>query len=169
MMGDISAKTVITNRFSVLLKILEAENIKELADEYYSLMLSSHKLIKGALKLLRRLKSEGYKLYITTNGYPEFQYKRIKDARIANFFDGIFISEEIDLRKPTPAFYKYVFNRVPESKLSNILIIGDAQTSDILGGINAGIDTCWYNPKGRKGRYRPTYQIKTYEELEKIL
>ncbi|MEE1054318.1 MAG: HAD hydrolase-like protein [Acutalibacteraceae bacterium] len=90
MMGDISAKTVITNRFSVLLKILEAENIKELADEYYSLMLSSHKLIKGALKLLRRLKSEGYKLYITTNGYPEFQYKRIKDARIANFFDGIF-------------------------------------------------------------------------------
>ena len=169
MMGDISAKTVITNRFSVLLKILEAENIKELADEYYSLMLSSHKLIKGALKLLRRLKSEGYKLYITTNGYPEFQYKRIKDARIANCFDGIFISEEIDLRKPTPAFYKYVFNRVPESKLSNILIIGDAQTSDILGGINAGIDTCWYNPNGRKGRYRPTYQIKTYEELEKIL
>lgn len=169
MMGDISAKTVITNRFSVLLRILEAENVEKLADEYYSLMLSSHKLIKGALKLLRWLKSQGYKLYITTNGYPEFQYKRIKDARIAKFFDGIFISEEIDLRKPTPAFYKYVFNRVPESKLSNLLIIGDAQTSDILGGINAGIDTCWYNPYGKKGRYRPTYQIKTYEELEKIL
>ena len=48
-------------------------------------------------------------------------------------------------------------------------MIGDAQTTDILGGQNAGIDTCWYNPKAKKGRYVPTYEIKYFEELEKIL
>lgn len=168
-MGNISSNSVITNRFRVLLKMLEAKNSDEIANEYYELMLSSHKLIPGALKLLKALKLSGYKLYIATNGYPEFQYKRIKDAKISKFFDGIFISEEIDLRKPTPAFYKYLFNRIPESRLSKYLMIGDAQTSDILGGINAGIDTCWVNPKGKVGRYCPTYQIKNFEELEKIL
>lgn len=168
-MGNINSKSVITTRFLHLLKILEVKNREELANEYYDLMLNSHKLISGALKLLRQLKKLGYKLYITTNGYPEFQRKRIKDAKIEKYFDGIFISEEIDLRKPTPAFYKYVLNRLPESKLSNIIIIGDAQTSDVLGGINSGIDTCWYNPSGRTGRYKPTYEIKYFEELEKIL
>lgn len=168
-MGNISSNSVITNRFRVLLKMLEAKNSDEIANEYYELMLSSHKLIPGALKLLKALKSSGCKLYIATNGYPEFQYKRIKDAKISKFFDGIFISEEIDLRKPTPAFYKYLFNRIPESRLSKYLMIGDAQTSDILGGINAGIDTCWFNPKGKFGRYCPTYQIKNFEELEKII
>ena len=103
-MGNVNSKSVITNRLKVLLKMLEAENSEEITEEYYSLMLSSHKLISGALKLIRNLKKAGYKLYIATNGYPEFQYKRIKDAKIANYFDGIFISEEIDLRKPTPSF-----------------------------------------------------------------
>ncbi len=168
-MGNINSKSVITNRLLVLLKMLEAENARQIADEYYELMLNSHKLIKGALKWLRKLKASGYKLYIATNGYPEFQRKRIKDARIAGYFDGVFISEEIDLRKPTPAFFKYMFNRIPESNRSRYLLIGDAQTSDIFGGMNAGIDTCWFNPKGNKGRYTPTYNIKSFEELEKIL
>ena len=168
-MGNITSKSVITNRLLVLLKMLEAENSEEIATEYYSLMLSSHKLIKGTLKMLRRLKALEYKMYIASNGYPEFQYKRIREAKIAGFFDGFFISEEIDRRKPTPAFFRYMFNRIPESQLSKYLLIGDAQTSDILGGKNAGIDTCWFNPKGKKGRYLPTYQIKDFEELEKIL
>ncbi len=169
LMGDINSKSFLTSRFSVLLKMLEAPNAQQIIDEYYSLMLISHKLIKGALRLLRYLKANGYKVYLTSNGYPEFQYKRIKEARIFKYFDGIFISEEIDLRKPTPAFYKYVLNRIPESRISRYLIVGDAQTSDIFGGINSGIDTCWFNPKGAKGRYKPTYQIKSLEELEKIL
>ncbi len=168
-MGNVNSKTAITTRFMHLLKLLKAKQIQKIADEYYELMLNSHKLLSGVQKLLKGLKQEGYRLYITTNGYPEFQRKRIKDARLEKYFDGIFISEEIDLRKPSPSFYRYVFNRLPESKLSNILIIGDAQTSDILGGINSGIDTCWYNPSGRSGRFKPTYEIKYFEELEKIL
>ena len=168
-MGNINAKSMITTRLKVLLKMLEAENSEEITNEYYSLMLSSHKLIGGALGMLRKLKKSGYKLFIATNGYPEFQYKRIKDAKIAKLFDGIYISEEIDRRKPSQSFFKYLFERIPESKHSKYLMIGDAQTTDIFGGINAGIDTCWFNPRGKKGRYVPTYEIKYFEELEKIL
>ena len=168
-MGNVNAKSMITTRLKVLLKMLEAENSEEITNEYYSLMLSSHKLIGGALGMLRKLKKAGYKLYLATNGYPEFQYKRIKAAKLYNLFDGIFISEEIDRRKPSVSYFKYLFDRIPESNRSKYLMIGDAQTTDVFGGINAGIDTCWYNPKAKKGRYVPTYEIKYFEELEKIL
>ena len=168
-MGDISAKTVITSRFCTLLKLLQVENIEEIANEYFDLMQKSHKVISGATALLKRLTDKGYLIYLSTNGYPEFQYPRIKAARLTKYFKDIFISEEIDLRKPSQSFYKYILNRVPVSKKSDVLIIGDAQTSDILGGINSGIDTCWYNPKGKVGRHKSTYEIKRFEELEKIL
>ena len=168
-MGDISAKTVITSRFCALLNLLQVDNIEEIADEYYTLMQNSHKVISGAISLLKKLNDKGYLIYLSTNGYPEFQYPRIKASRITKYFKGIFISEEIDFRKPTLSFYKYILNRVPASSKSDILIIGDAQTADILGGINSGIDTCWYNPKGDKGRYKSTYEIKSYKDLEKIL
>ena len=115
------------------------------------------------------MKKEGYRIYLTTNGYSEFQRKRIKDAKIQNLFDGIFISEEIDLRKPSRSFFDYVMNRVPESNRSNVLIVGDAPTADILGGINCGINTCWINPDNNKCKYKYTYQIKKIGDLRDIL
>ena len=50
-----------------------------------------------------------------------------------------------------------------------MLIIGDSQSSDILGGINAGLDTCWYNPLGKEGKYTPTYEVKSLNEIKKML
>ena len=108
-------------------------------------------------------------VYLTTNGYPEFQYPRIKAARLTKYFEDIFISEEINVRKPSQSFYKYVLNRLPVSKKSDVLIIGDTQTSDILGGINSGIDTCWYNPKGLTSDLNLTYVVSDLNQLLEIL
>lgn len=170
-MGDINSKTVITDHFRRMLKMLEtkSEEISVMADEFYEAMFLSHRLKYGALKTLEYLKDKGYKLYITSNGYSDIQRKRIQDAKIEQYFNGVFISEEMDLRKPGRAFFNYVFNRIPESNHKNILIIGDAPTSDILGGINAGVDTCWLNDRDKKCKYKYTYQIKSLKELMNIL
>ncbi|MBR7132696.1 MAG: YjjG family noncanonical pyrimidine nucleotidase [Clostridia bacterium] len=166
---EFDAKTLITSRFKVLLKMLEAENIDEISDDYYSAMCNGHKLKKGALKVLRYLKSQGYKLYLTTNGFPSFQYKRIKSSGISGFFDGIFISEEIDFKKPTKMYFEYVMNHIPESNRSKVLIIGDAPTADVLGGLNSGIDTCWICGRDKQCRYRYTYKVSNIEQLLNIL
>jgi len=167
---DITAKTIITNKFLQLLKMLEVkDNIKELADEFYSLMLKSHKLKNGALKVLRSLKDKGYHIYITTNGFPDFQYKRINGSRISKYLDGIFISEEIDLRKPSRGFFEYVIKHIPESNRSRILVIGDAPTADIFGGINSKLDTCWLNNGDKHCKYKPTYTISNISQLLDIL
>ena len=170
-MGNITAKTVVTDHFSRMLKMLEIKGSKaeKMVDSFYEAMLSSHRMKNGALKLLQYLKEKGYRLYLTSNGYSEIQQKRIRDAKLQNYFDGIFISEEMDLRKPGKAFFNYVFNRIPESNLKNVLMIGDAPTSDILGGINAGIDTCWLDDKNKSCKYKFTYKIKNLKELMSIL
>lgn len=170
-MGDINSKTVITDHFRRMLKMLEvkSEKIAVMADEFYEAMINSHRLKYGARKILEYLSEKGYKLYIISNGYSDFQRKRIKDAKIEKFFEGIFISEEIDLRKPGEAFFNYVYNRIPESNLKNVLIIGDAPTTDVLCGINAGVDTCWLNDRGRTCKYKYTYKISKLNELTKIL
>ena len=50
-----------------------------------------------------------------------------------------------------------------------MLIIGDSPSSDILGGINSGIDVCWYNPSGKKTEYEIKYEVKKLSEIDSIL
>ena len=166
---EIDAKKFVTSRFKILLKMLEAKDIESISDSYYETLRKSHKLKTNAIKVLTYLKERGYKLYITTNGYHEFQYDRIKASRIFDFFDGIFISEEINLHKPAKNYFDYVLNRIPESNRSKVLIIGDAPTADILGGINSKIDTCFLNDKDKLCKYKYTYKIEKLSDLTKIL
>ena len=62
-----------------------------------------------------------------------------------------------------------VIDNIPEKNRKNILIIGDSQSSDILGGINSGIDTCWYNPKGEIPKYNSQFIINSLDEIKNIL
>ncbi len=168
---EITAKSFITNHFVHLLKLLEVkgERAKSIADEYYELMLKSHKLKSGVLKTLKYLKYKGYKLYVTSNGYPEFQYKRIKDAKISSYFNGIFISEEIGLRKPSRSFFEYVIRHIPESNRSKILVIGDAPAADVFGGINSKLATCWLKNGDKQCKHKPDFTINSITGLMDIL
>lgn len=168
---EINAKTIVSNKFVQLLKMLEFKNSEtsRLTDYFYNLMQKSHKVKSGAIKVLKTLKEKGYHIYLTTNGFPDFQYERIRSSKILKYLDGIFISEEIDLRKPSRGYFEYVIKHIPESNLSRILVIGDAPAADIFGGINSKLDTCWLNEKNYYCKYKPTYTIKSITELLDIL
>ena len=51
------------------------------------------------------------------------------------------------------------------------IILGDSLSSDILGGINAGIATCWFNPLKKVGSPAiiPDYEIETLAEFVPLL
>ncbi len=53
----------------------------------------------------------------------------------------------------------------------DILIVGCSLTADVKGGMQAGIDTCWYNPLGANpgGGVQPTYMIPSFSELPGLL
>lgn len=167
---EITPWFIITYRFQKLLTLFNAANkAEEISKEFYELMIKSHRIKPGALKTVKYLKERGYKLYITANGYNELQYVRFKNSKIANFFDGVFLSENVGSKKPSRAFFDYVFNHIPESNRSKILIIGDSPQNDIMGGINAKIDTCFLSNNGEKSKYRYTYKIEKITDLIEIL
>ena len=112
-------------------------------------------------------------LYIITNGMPVAQHGRFDKSPLKPYFKNIYISQEIGCRKPEKAYFDAVFKDLSfkESDLKRSVIVGDSLTSDILGGVNAGVDTIWYNPGSLPPRQDivPTWTAKTYDEILNII
>ena len=127
-------------------------------------------LLPGAEELCRVL-SKDHRLYLLTNAVASVQKTRFTNSAIAPYFQGVFISEEVGVGKPDPAYFEYVFRAVPGLTRDNALVIGDSLTSDIQGANNAGLPCCWFNPKGqpRPQGLRIDYEIRALEELYAIV
>lgn len=99
------------------------------------------------------------------------QNKRIRKSNISKYFDDIIISEEVKVAKPDAKIFELALNNVDYTNKSNLLMVGDNLTSDIQGGINFGIDTCWFNPNKivNKTNIKPTYEISNLAELKDLL
>ena len=113
-----------------------------------------------------------YNFYISdiTNGIPEVQKPRIKDSGVSEFFSGIFLSEDIGYAKPDERFFEECFKRIDGFQKEESIIVGDSLSSDIQGGINAGILTCHFNPKSNPyNKIKPDYKISDLSELIPLL
>ena len=97
--------------------------------------------------------------------------RRLESAGITGYFQGIFLSEEVGADKPQRAFFEACFASIPHFQKETALMVGDSLTSDIRGGKNAGIRTCWFAPQGQPARpdIRPDYRICALEELPALL
>lgn len=119
-----------------------------------------------ALEIIKAQK-KNYLIIIVTNGTAIAQKKKLERSGLDKIADNIFISEEVGYEKPSIHFFERVIAKAGIDDVSQAVIIGDSLTSDIQGGVNAGIDTCWYNPKGEINDTNliPTYMIKNLHEL----
>lgn len=167
---EITKDQILTGRFKTF---VESEgfdfNYMILAEDYFNFLSVGHDLVKDAIKVLNRTKNAGYTLCATTNGILKTQTRRIKLAHLDEVFDYIVISEAVNCQKPNKEYFEKAMEIAKVSDKSKILIIGDSQSSDILGGINAGIDTCWYNPNRQIPKYESRYEIHTLLDLLDIL
>lgn len=120
----------------------------------------------NTIETLDRLK-DNYDLYIVTNGVLETQERRIEKTNIGHWFKDVFVSEQTGFQKPMPEFFDYVFDKIGEEKRGESLIIGDSMTSDILGGKNAKIATCWFNPRNKVNETTiiPDYTVTALDEI----
>ena len=127
-------------------------------------------MIDGALELCQRLHGK-FKMYIVTNGQKEIQKSRLFPSPLFKYFDECFISEDVGYEKPSVKYFDAVIKNIPDYDPQKAIIIGDSLTSDMQGGINIGIDTCWYNPHGKSAPegMKLTYIVSNYEEMESVL
>ncbi len=93
-----------------------------------------------------------YKQYAASNGTIEAQTRKLSKSGLTELLDDCFISEQVGAEKPSKDYFEYVFKAVGSNDPEEYIIIGDSLTSDIKGGKNAGIKTCWYNPRSKKNQ-----------------
>lgn len=111
------------------------------------------------------------KQYVVSNGTIIAQTKKLRLSGLGELMDGIYLSEDLGAEKPNIKFFEQVFADIGPIDKSEILIVGDSLSSDICGGNNAGIRTCWYNPSKEKmsGDYKIDYEIANLNEIYEIL
>lgn len=126
-------------------------------------------LLEGAMDLLAQL-SRRYKLAVATNGLTLVQRARLQKSGFLPLLSGVFISQEMGVQKPDKAYYEQIMRAFGDDAREKYLMIGDSLSADIAGGVNAGIDTCWYHPAGAEAAQpQPTYTVRGYEELLELL
>jgi len=125
-------------------------------------------LLQGAKEIISFLFGN-CELALATNGLADVQNPRFADSDLAKYFQHIFISDEIGHPKPDPEFFEHIFSKLPHNE--SAIIIGDNLISDIMGGNDFGIDTCWFNPNKRTNESGviPTFEISDLKELRSIL
>jgi 2-haloacid dehalogenase len=123
-------------------------------------------LIAGAQKTVERLTKDSRALLIT-NGIAAVQRPRFSASPLLKYLSGFVISEEVGAAKPAPEIFEAAFATMGRPDRNDVLMIGDSLTSDIKGGNDFGIDTCWFNPAGMPPdpEIEPTYEITSLREL----
>ena len=169
--GETTRERLLTERFEKLFHRIGADASPALARATYeSKLASGHIFVDGAEEMLRELSRE-YDLYLVSNGTARVQAGRLASAGILPYFRGVFISQAVGHNKPSSAFFDAVFAEIGEEKRGESVIVGDSLTSDILGGIGAGIPTVWFNPGGQAPdpRIPATYTVSHLSELAPLL
>ena len=167
---ELTREEVLTGRFRQLFGELGRNVSPNVAQTLYEKNLSeSHFFIDGAPRLLMTL-SQKYHLYIASNGTTVVQTSRIASAGIARYFDGIFLSQELGADKPQIEFFERATNQILGYRPEESIILGDSITSDMQGGINAGMHTCWFNPHHRDNHgITPEFEITDLAEFDTVL
>lgn len=111
------------------------------------------------------------KQYVVSNGTVIAQTKKLERSHLGEWMDGIFLSEQLGAEKPSPRFFEQVFAALPDIPKEDMLIVGDSLTSDMQGGLNAGVPTCWYNPQSlpRPADMAIAFEIQNLQQIYELL
>ena len=170
--GELTKPEVLVGRFR---EFFEAEGINAAIapgfNEKYQLRLGDTIVYRDdSLQIIKSLRGR-VRQYVVSNGTVTAQTKKLRLSGLGALMDGVFLSEELGAEKPNAEFFDKVFSVLGDIDRSRVMIVGDSLTSDILGGRNAGIVTCWYNPGGKPadGGVYPDHEISNLREVFSLI
>lgn len=167
--GRISAQQLQQQRFNNWADRLQVP-AAHLNQAFLSAMADICSPLHGAVDLLDALRGRA-KLGIITNGFTQLQRARLQRTGLCAHFDVLVISEEVGYAKPHVGIFEHAHALMGQPERSSVLMVGDKVETDILGGINAGFDTCWYNPAGLPAPdgVVPHFQVDSHAQLQERL
>ena len=174
--GEITRDFLIVERFrrplseGQGLEVTEALCL-EMSDKFLDYCASKPGVIEGAHELMDYLKSRGYRMHMTSNGFHEVQYKKLAACGLRDYFDTVILSEDAGVNKPSPLYFDYAF-KVSGANKDTTLMIGDNLQTDIMGALNAGIDAMLFNrweADTSDCEQKPTFVVNSLKDIMGIL
>ena len=177
--GEVEKKELLPGRFREFFRQAGIENIDpdEMQKQYEIELGAKTYYVDDSYGIIKELKEMGVKQYIVTNGILTTQQIKMKRSGFDKLIDKVFISDVIGYEKPRKEFFDIVFGELSGFGKEKALLVGDSLTSDMRGANNAGVDACWYNPKGKPmpehqgagEALRIEYEIRNLRELFEII
>ncbi|MBR7780171.1 pyrimidine 5'-nucleotidase [Undibacterium rugosum] len=126
--------------------------------------------LDGVPELLQTLHGN-IRMGIITNGFTQLQRIRLERTGLHHYFEVLVVSEEVGIAKPGRQIFDYALEQMGQPARSAVLMVGDTLESDILGGIQAGLDTCWLNPAQKTAipGIAPTFEVANHHTLKTLL
>ncbi len=168
---EISREKLIATRFSLYLESLKLNLDADKFNQSYLKYLAENPIfMDGAKAFLKTLSSLG-RVFIVTNGTEKIQNSRFTIGGIFDMVEDVFISQRIGYDKPAKGYIDYVESHIKGYERERAVFIGDSLSADIKCANVAGIDSIWFNPKGKllTGKGTPDYTVNEFDEILKIL
>lgn len=141
------------------------------AQRYNAYRVKYFTLFPGAVELLRALRDRSIKLGIVTNGLSETHREKIALLRISEYFDAIFLSDEVGMVKPDPLLFAHACRTLGAAP-AHAAMVGDRYDRDIRGAIDAGLYSIWLNVRNEElppGARPPDATCSSIGEAGRIL
>ena len=149
-------------------KIADEALSKEMSVDYLDILPNKKNLFPYTIEILEYLKSKDYTMHLITNGFESVQFKKIKNSNLADYFTEVITSEASNSLKPNKEIFEYAL-KASNAKLETSIMIGDNESADIQGAINAGMDSIFVNHLQIQPTVPATHTIIHLKELENIL
>lgn len=170
--GELTQEDLIVRRFRDFMALAGGDfDPGEMNQRYMAHLASCDKPLPGAENFCRQVAAPGRTLAIVTNGVAMVQHGRVDRAPFRPLFQKVYISAELGCRKPSPAFFDAVCQDLGITRRQEAVVFGDSLSSDIQGGLNGGMDTIWFNPKGKPttAPIRPTWETHSFSHAAALI
>lgn len=144
-------------------KIGDSALAHELSVAYLEILPTQTRLLPNAKELLDHCRDR-YELHLITNGFETTQRLKMHYSGISRYFNQLITSEKSNSMKPHRDIFDFAL-QAANANIEESIMIGDAIDIDILGAINAGWDTAYFNPGGVQHNRKPTYEVRDLGEL----
>ena len=170
--GEITKAEVLVGRYRDFFSEIGVDpSLAETFNARYQIALGDTVVYRDdSLNLVKSLHGK-VKQYVVSNGTVVAQTRKLERSGLGRWMDGIFLSEQLGAEKPSPRFFEQVFAALPDIPKEDMLIVGDSLTSDMQGGLAAGIPTCWYNPQSlpRPADMAIAFEIQNLQQIYELL
>jgi putative hydrolase of the HAD superfamily len=168
--GTITAAELQTTRFDGWAHRLGVA-AADLNDAFLLAMAEICTLLPGAQALIDALDRAGVRMGLITNGFTALQLARLERTGLRGHFDPLVISEQLGVAKPDVRIFEHALDSMGQPPREQVLMVGDNPHSDIRGGLDAGLVTCWVNVHGHvvPDGIAPHHEVRSLDELHRLL